>query len=639
MLSVNKISFFLGARTLYEEASLHVTPKSRIGLVGANGTGKSTLLRLIARQLKPDEGSIAVVKDCTIGFLHQDLLSYETDESILSVAMEAFEETNNIQTEIDKVLHTMEHAFEDALVDKLADLQQRFEALGGYGLQSRAEAILEGLGFGTEKLSRPLREFSGGWRMRVILAKMLLQKPSLLMLDEPTNHLDLPSLRWLEEYLRGYEGAFILVSHDRYFLDNTVTTIAEISGQKIHVYPGSYTNYLEEKELRNTIQQGAYENQQQKIKQTERFIERFKAKASKARQVQSRVKMLERMDAIEEVTLDTSRVNIRFTTGRQPGREIMRFRNLSKTYGDLSVLNDTDAVIERGDKIALIGANGRGKSTLLRIIADSESFVGERLLGYNVSMSFYAQHQSEALHLGSTILEELGAAGSDRTEAELRSLLGCFLFSGDDVFKKIKVLSGGEKSRVALAKILVSEANFLLLDEPTNHLDIRSVDVLAQALHRYEGSFVIVSHDRHFISRTANKIWYIEEGKIKEYPGTYDEYEVWHLEREKKFSEEQKSIPPTKNAPVEKKQNSPDTEYSKKLKSIKKEIDAVEQKITESDKLKEMLEIKLADPAIYGNPQQLHIVHEEYTEVLKNLEILHSRWENLISEQEGVKGK
>jgi ATP-binding cassette subfamily F protein 3 len=531
MIAITNLSYFLGDRALYDSASLHIKPKQKIGLIGLNGTGKSTLLRMINGEFQPDGGNISKAGDCTIGFLNQDLLSYQSDDSILSVAMQAFERQNVLQIQMDKILHDMEHNYTDALVDRLARVQDEFEALDGYTIQSKAEAILEGLGFVTDDLHRPLRLFSGGWRMRVMLAKLLLQKPSLLMLDEPTNHLDLPSIQWVEKYVQSYEGAVIVVSHDRAFLDNTIDTTVEVANGKLNYYAGNYSYYMEEKEERNEIQRGAYENQQAKIRQTERFIERFKAKATKSRQVQSRVKALDKMDVVDQVIDENAKVHFRFQFTTQPGRHVFQLEDASKAYGEKVILQGTNISMERGDKIALIGANGRGKSTVLRVVAGTEPIEGKRRLGHNVSFTFYAQHQLESLNVNHNLLEELKYANSNKTETELRTVLGCFLFTGDDVFKKIKVLSGGEKSRVALAKVLLSQANFLLLDEPTNHLDMQSVNILIQALQQYEGSYIVVSHDRYFVENIANKIWYIEDHEIKQYPGTYQEYEVWVEER------------------------------------------------------------------------------------------------------------
>src|SRR5882724_6822757 len=520
MISVSNISYFIGGRALYENASMFIRPNDKIGLIGLNGRGKSTLLKIITGELSTNSGSISKSKDCTIGFLNQDLLSYQTDDAILTVAMGAFKEAVETQRQIEKILHQLETEYSDDLVDKLTSLQEKFEHLDGYSMQAKAEEVLEGIGFSTQDLHRPLKEFSGGWRMRVMLAKLLLEKPSLLMLDEPTNHLDLPSIEWVENYLRNYEGAVIIVSHDRTFLDNVITKTVDVTNQQLVTYEGNYSYYLQEKEMREEIQQA-------KIRQTERFIERFRAKATKSKQVQSRVKALNRMDKIEEVVSDVAEVNFRFTFKQTSGRHVVTLKDISKSYGPLEILNHSTTVIERGDKIALIGANGKGKSTLLRILANTEPVEGERTIGYNVIYGFYAQHQLESLLVENEILDELKQAGSGKTEQELRNVLGCFLFSDEDVFKKIKVLSGGEKSRVALAKTLISEANFLLLDEPTNHLDFISENILIQSLQQYQGSFITVSHNRHFVNQVANKIWYIENHQIKEYPGTYEEYEYW----------------------------------------------------------------------------------------------------------------
>ncbi len=628
MVSINNLSYFIGDRPLYYEANLHIKPKDRIGLIGLNGTGKSTLLRLINGEYMPDEGEISKSSDTTIGFLNQDLLSYLTDDSILSVAMQAFAEAVQIQRDIDKIIHQMEVAYEDKLVEKLTRLQEKFETLDGYSMQAQAEAVLEGIGFNTSDLQRPLKEFSGGWRMRVMLAKLLLEKPNLLMLDEPTNHLDLPSIQWLENYLRSYEGAVIVVSHDQEFLNNMVNSIVEVSNRQLNQYSGNYEFYLEEKELRNEIQKNAFENQQQKIKQTEKFIERFRSKATKARQVQSRVKSLERMDMIDDVIEENRRVNFRFTMNQQSGRFVMNLKNVSKAYGDNQILKNSTAQIERGDKIALIGANGKGKSTLLRIIAGTEQIEGEREEGYNVNTAFYAQHQLESLGVDNEILEELKQAGSDKSETELRNILGCFLFTDEEVFKKIKVLSGGEKSRVALAKTLLSEANFLMLDEPTNHLDIQSVNILTQALQQYEGTFVVVSHNRHFISRTANKIWYIEDQEIKVYPGTYDEYVWWREQQEQKVADES---PKKLKATKEKKVRTPsETELlEKEVKQLHKKLEDVEKEIEKLEKELKKIEQELARPEVFGNPDKLNEQNAKYQKQKDLQDKLQDQWDTL----------
>jgi ATP-binding cassette subfamily F protein 3 len=625
MLSISNLNFYFGSRALYDGASLHIKPKTKIGLIGANGTGKSTLLRLISGEYTPDGGTISKSGECTIGFLNQDLLSYQTDDSILHVAMQAFERQLELQIDIDKVLHKMETNYEDKDVDLLSKLQEEFERLDGYTIQSKTEEILEGLGFSTEDLSRPLRLFSGGWRMRVMLAKLLLQKPALLLLDEPTNHLDLPSIEWVEKYIHDYEGSIVVVSHDRYFLDRTVDNIAEVSNAKITLYPGNYSFYIEEKSLRNEIQKGAYENQQAQIRQTERFIERFKAKASKARQVQSRVKALDRLDVVDEVIDEKAKVNFKFNFGTQPGRFILFLEHITKAYGDKVILKNTSATINRGDKIALIGANGKGKSTLLRIISGSEKIDGERRTGHNVIESFFAQHQLESLQVENNLLEELKGTGTTKTEMELRSVLGCFLFSGEEVFKKIKVLSGGEKSRVALAKVLISEANFLLLDEPTNHLDMQSVNILIQALQQYEGTYVVVSHDRYFVSNIANKIWYIEDHEIKEYPGSFDEYEEWQAGRGNNSTAAPKKVnekPKPELAPIE---------TQKKDNSVEKQIAKLETQIMELENSIAELENQMAFFAQSGDFDKVKNLESELIQKKHALEDVTLEWESLIA--------
>lgn len=637
MLSINNLSYFIGGRALYENASLHIKPKDKIGLVGLNGTGKSTLLRIINGDILPSSGDIQKAKDCTIGFLNQDLLSYLSEDSILDVALEAFKETLNLQQEIDEVLLQMETDYSDAILQRLANLQDRFEASEGYTIKAKAEEVLEGIGFQTADLSRPLKTFSGGWRMRVMLAKLLLEKPSLLMLDEPTNHLDLPSIQWVENYLKNYEGSVIVVSHDQTFLNNATEVTVEVSRQTLTSYPGNYDYYRKEKAQREEIQQNAFENQQQMIKQTEKFIDRFRAKATKSNQVQSRIKALERMDKISEVVSDEVAVNFKFKFSQKSGRDVVVVDKISKSFGDIHILNKATARIERGDKIALIGANGKGKSTVLRIINGTESFSGHREEGYNVIKSFFAQHQLEALDLNNEILQEMVQAGSSKSETELRNVLGCFLFTNDDVFKRIKVLSGGEKSRVALAKTLISEANFLLLDEPTNHLDMQSVNILIQALQQYEGTFITVSHDRHFIKGVANKVWYIEDQQIKEYPGTYDEYIYWESQQKQK----ELAIAPVKKEkkPVQVNVSAEEQNRLKKeLKAKEKELESLEAQIMKLEEEKSHLEKLMADPKVFEDIPELEKLNKKYQKASADEDALNAAWEALAEEIEELQG-
>ncbi len=633
MISITNLSFHFGARAMYDEANLHINPGDKIGLIGANGTGKSTLLRILTGEYQPDGGTVSMAKDCTIGFLNQDLLSYQTQDSILHVVMQAFQRALDVHDEMERVIHEMETNYRDELVEQLGELQEEYERMDGFTLQARAEEILEGLGFSTTDLQLPLNSFSGGWRMRVMLARLLLQNPSLLLLDEPTNHLDMPSIQWIEQYLERYEGACIIVSHDRYFLDNTVSTIVEVANAKLNVYAGNYSFYLEEKALRNEIQKGAFENQQAKIRQTERFIERFKAKASKARQVQSRVKALSRIDLIDDVVDENARVNFKFSFTTPSGRIVMNMEHMSKAYGEKVIFKNTSLKIERGQKIGFIGANGKGKSTLLRIINGSEPFDGERVMGHNVKDTFFAQHQLEALNMDNNLIQELQQTGTTRTEMELRSLLGCFLFSADDVFKKIKVLSGGEKSRVALAKTLLSDANFLLLDGPTNHLDMVSVNILIQALQQYQGTFLVISHDRFFIEQVANTIWYIEDYELKEYPGTFEEYEYWQEERAKNAarpsaSQEKKIKNP--EPPAEKK-----TTPSPPAANLKKELEQIENQISELERKKGEIEEEMALPSVYGDFSKLQTCRQAYDDVNDRLNAATKKWEEILEKTEG----
>ncbi len=631
MLSISNLSYFIGGRALYENANLHIKPKDKIGLVGQNGTGKSTLLKIINGDYLPSSGDVQKAKDCTLGFLNQDLLSYQSDDSILDVALAAFKETLAIQAEIEEVLKLMETDYSDEVINKLAFLQDRFESNEGYTIKAKAEEVLEGIGFQTSDLQKPLRQFSGGWRMRVMLAKLLLEKPSLLMLDEPTNHLDLPSIQWVENYLKNYEGAVIVVSHDQTFLDNCISTTVEVANETLTAYAGNYSYYREEKKLRMELQQNAFENQQQMIKQTEKFIERFRAKATKSNQVQSRIKALGRLDRVHEVVNDEAFVNFKFKFSQKSGRDVITLDKVSKAYGDLTILKNTAGRIERGDKIALIGANGKGKSTLLRIIAGTELGQGTRVEGHNLIKAFFAQHQLEALTLDNEIIQEMSQAGSKKTEMELRGVLGCFLFSNEEVYKKIKVLSGGEKSRVALAKTLISEANFLLLDEPTNHLDFQSVNILIQALQQYEGTFITVSHDRHFIKGVANKIWYIEQHEIKEYPGTYEEYEFWRSQ--------QVDVPATAVAqkPVKVEVTPPkskeDAQQAKReLKKLEEQLQLVEKEISQHEAKKKELEDKLADPSLYLDEAKAQKIQASYQQVDESLEAVNTSWEKLVDQ-------
>lgn len=628
MISINNLTYEIGARALYDEANWHIKPGEKTGLIGANGTGKTTLLKLIVGEAKPTSGTISMAKDLKIGYLNQDLLSYHSEKNILQVSMEAFERQNELHDQIEVLLKKIETDYSEDILHKLSDKQAEFEALDGYNIEYRAASILAGLGFDAQDQQRQLSEFSGGWRMRVMLARILLQAPDLLLLDEPTNHLDLPSIQWLENYLQAFEGAVIIVSHDRYFLDRVIEKTVESKRGKLNVYAGNYSFYLEEKAQREEIQNNQYKNQQAKIKQEEKLIERFRAKASKAKMVQSRIKALDRMDKVDAVDDYNPTVNFSFRFSKQSGRHVKTLKNISKAYPGVPILKNTDGLIEKGDKIALIGANGRGKSTLLRIVAGADhEFEGSAESGHNVSQTFFAQHQLEALHLENEILQELQAFAPKHTETELRTILGSFLFTGDEAFKKIKVLSGGEKSRVALAKALTADANFLLLDEPTNHLDIQSINILIQALRQYEGTFVVVSHDRYLLDNVANKIWYIEDMKIKEYPGTYREYEDWKMAKESNRPNKELS----KEKKVKKKATTDDSEKNnmkeRQTLSLNKDLERLDKDILSINEKIKRLETELGTPEIYQAPDRLEEVNTEYKKHKLELAVLQEQWE------------
>lgn len=638
LIGLQNVTFEFGARVIVKDATWHLNPGERIGLIGYNGTGKSTLLKVLVGEYSPSAGTVEKSRDTTIGYLHQDLLSFDTNSSITDVAMEAFEKVMALQKEqhqLEKILETKE---DQKLLERYMDVLHEIEVLDGFDVRYKVEEVLHGLGFSDEQLDKPYKQFSGGWRMRVLLAKMILQKPDVLLLDEPTNHLDLPSIEWLEKYLLNYKGSVVIVSHDKFFLDRMVNKIVELYQQELHIYAGNYTYYEQEKAVRIEMQKRAYENQQDYIRQQERFIERFKAKASKAAQAQSVQKLLDKVERIEDTDLERPNMRINFSVGKEPGRILCSLKHVSKSFGDLTILKNATAEIDRGDKIALIGANGKGKSTLLRIIAGTETFEGERIWGHNVVESFYAQHQLESLNVNNTLLEEMNGSGAGKTELEYRSLLSSFLFGGDDVEKKIKILSGGEKARVALAKTIVSRANFLILDEPTNHLDIHSVELLVEALNRYEGTIILVSHDRYFISKAANKIWEIVNGEIKEFKGTYTEWVEWKERMaakaaDQKKEEKPKAPPPAPepkaiqkpatNAPVNK-------ETKKELQKQQRMFQQCEEKLAQLKEEKKNLEMALGSSETYSDRKKYADTETRYKAVTAELEKTNAEYESVF---------
>jgi len=525
-----------GHKILFENVDWLITNRDHIGVVGGNGTGKSTLMKTLAGMDTFDYGSLMIAKGVSAGYLPQDGLTL-SGRTVFAECMSVFDDLREMEKELETLTHSMaelDHTSPEyeAVADRYQRVEHEFRTRDGYSIEAEVGRVLMGLGFGKEDWQRQTDEFSGGWQMRLALAKLLLQKPNLLLLDEPTNHLDLEARNWLEEYLQNYPYAFLLISHDRYFLDVTVDKIAEIWNKKFWFYTGNYDKFLAQKTQRNEQLLAAYKNQRERIEQLEVFINRFRYQATKAKQVQSRVKELERIERIE-VPLEEKTIHFSFPQPKASGRIVAEFEAVAKTYPGRNgsrpkeVFQDVSFMIERGDRIALVGINGAGKSTLIKLLASTEPLSkGEFRLGHNVQSDYFAQDQYKELDPGARIMDDLGAMSPRSTETDLRSLLGCFLFSEDDVFKKIGVLSGGERGRYALLRLLLHPANFLLLDEPTNHLDMRAKDVLLEALLKYTGTVVFVSHDRYFIDKLATRVFEVGDGRVEIFPGNYEDY-LW----------------------------------------------------------------------------------------------------------------
>src|SRR5712675_443109 len=519
-----------GPKVLFQELDWLITPHDRVGLVGANGTGKTTLLRILAGTESLDYGAVTQQRGIQSGYLPQDGLSL-SGRTVFAECLSVFEQVHQMQREQEDLARRMaevDHASGEyqQIAERLHRIRSEIQAREGYTIEAEVGTVLNGLGFKKEDWERRTEEFSGGWQMRIALAKLLLQKPNLLLLDEPTNHLDLEARNWLEEYLTSYPYAYVLISHDRYFLDVTVKKIVELWNKQMHFYVGNYDQYLKAKTTRREQLEAAYKTQKERIEQLEVFINRFRYTATKAKQVQSRIKELDKIERIQ-IPEEEKTVHFSFPQTKPSGRIVAEFSNVAKCYGDHRVFDQVNFMIERGERIALVGVNGAGKSTLIKLLAGTEPLsAGVFKLGHNVDFDYFAQDQYKELDPEARILEDLGEMSPSSTQTELRSLLGCFLFSGDDVFKRIGVLSGGERNRYALLKMLLHPANFLLLDEPTNHLDLRAKDVLLEALMKYTGTVVFVSHDRYFIDKLATRVFEIGDGKVEIYPGNYEDY-LW----------------------------------------------------------------------------------------------------------------
>ena len=588
MIQLSSAGKRYGHKLLFEGVDWLITPKDRIGLVGANGTGKSTLLKVLGGLETLDYGSISIAKGISAGYLPQDGLTL-SGRTVFAECMSVFSKLRAMEEEMEQLTASMselDHASAEyaQVADRYQRVEHEFQARDGYAIEAQVGSVLTGLGFRKDDWDRQTDEFSGGWQMRIALAKLLLQKPNLLLLDEPTNHLDLEARNWLEEYLTEYPYAFVLISHDRYFLDVTVGKIVEIWNKRIHFYAGNYDKYEEQKTQRREQFEAAYRNQRERIEQLEVFINRFRYQATKAKQVQSRIKELEKMDRIE-LPEEEKTIHFSFPQPKASGRIVAEFAGIAKSYGEKEVFRDVSFMIERGDRIALVGVNGAGKSTLIKLLAGKEPpSAGSYRLGHNVQADYFAQDQYKELDQDARIFDDLAELSPRSTQTELRSLLGCFLFSADEVFKRIGVLSGGERNRYALLRMLLHPANFLLLDEPTNHLDMRAKDVLLEALSKYTGTVVFVSHDRYFIDKLATRVFEIGDGRVEVYPGNYEDYR-WRKGGGAARLQEAVAAAPAAVQPVNGNGAAPAESKSKRLNPIKRKqmedrVRELEQEIT-----------------------------------------------------------
>jgi ATP-binding cassette subfamily F protein 3 len=647
MLSVNRLDIRFGDKHLFKDISIRVHEGNRIGLVGVNGAGKSTLLKIMAGVAASDDGVVSRAKNCTVAYLPQESSALVSDNTLYEEAETAFAGLLALQAEAERLhddLSVMEPDSEAfaALLKRQGQIQHELDGSEIYSIRARIEKVLQGLGFKQEDLNAPVTTFSGGWVMRLMLAKMLLAAPSLLLLDEPTNHLDLESLTWVEEFLRSSKGAMVIISHDRTFLDRTTKLTWELSLGKLTVYKGNYSFYVKEKEERREIEKAAFDNQQQKIRQTMRFVERFRAKSTKAKQVQSRVRQLEKMDILE---LDDDERQIRFTFPPAPssGRDVLQVEGLTKSYQNKQVFRDVSFFLHRGDKVAVVGVNGAGKSTLVKIIAGLiESDQGRIRFGANVKLSYFGQHQAQELSPQLTALETMALVGADMTVTRTRSLLGAFLFRGEEVEKKVAVLSGGEKSRLALARMIATPANLMLLDEPTNHLDMSSQEVLQEAMAQYDGTIVVVSHNRYFLDSFVNKVMEVKDGQVTLYEGNIGEY----LRKLQMIAEEQTGVkgesvgngtvvteqsgesgPKEKRREKRKQEAEKRQERSRRIGPWSKKLAEAENEIEVQEREKEELERQLADPDLYKDEHAWSRVSKEYEDCKRRLERWYERWE------------
>jgi ATP-binding cassette subfamily F protein 3 len=624
-----------GPKLLFEDCDWLVTPRERTGLVGANGSGKSTLLKILCGLEQLDYGALSATKGITYGYLPQDGLQL-SGRTVFAECMSVFQDLHDMERELDALHHKLAEldpasAEYHTVADRLHEIDTQFRNRDGYAIEAQVGTVLDGLGFHKEDWTRPVEEFSGGWQMRIALGKLLLEKPNLLLLDEPTNHLDLEARNWLETYLADYPNAYVLISHDRYFLDITVNRTVEIWNKRVNFYSGNYENYLRQKAERKAQLEAAYRNQRERIEQLEAFINRFRAQATKAKQVQSRIKELDKIERVE-IPPDESAIHFKFPQPKPSGRIVAEFKDVSKSYGTKFVFGGASFAIERGDRIALVGVNGAGKSTMIKLLSGAEPLTsGTYTLGHNVLPDYFAQDQYKELDQDARMLDDLSNAAPRRTQTELRTLLGCFLFGADDVFKRIGVLSGGERNRYALAKMLLAPSNFLLLDEPTNHLDMRAKDVLLEAMRDYTGTVVFVSHDRYFIDNLATRVFEIEDGHVHVYPGNYEDY-LWRKQGGPEAlasAQTAEVIPVAPSTP-------PPAEQKKRVNPMKAQklrdrMAEVEQRVAELESEIALDEAALAD---YKSAEETRRLTEALAARRAELETREREWEALSAELE-----
>ncbi len=632
MITISHLSIRFGGHALFDDITATIGTRDRIGLVGRNGAGKSSLLKLLARINKPDEGDIITPNAYRIAYLPQDGIN----SSDMSVYDEIAHHAYTRHLELDRLIHSISDEISsrsdygsDAyaqLLHDLSDSTDEFHRIGGSTMRAEIETVMSGLGFSTDDMQKSCASYSGGWQMRIELGKILLSKPDCILLDEPTNHLDIESIQWLENFLKNYEGSVVLVSHDRAFLDAVTNRTIEITNGNIEDYQASYTKYVDMRAERRALLESAYANQQREIAQQERFIERFRSKATLATRVQSRIKLLDKVERIELEEEDTSSIHFHFPPAPRSGRTVVEIIGLHKAFGEKTVLRSVDLALERGERVAFVGKNGEGKTTLSRIIAGKESYEGHLTVGHNVQIGYFEQHQAESLASDATAFDIIDSAASGEMRTRVRSLLGAFLFSGDAVYKKVKVLSGGEKSRLAMAKLLLEPSNLLILDEPTNHLDMRAKDVLKQALLKYDGTLIVVSHDREFLQGLTTKVVEFRGGGLREYTGDVYEYlkarQIENLRDLEKNTKQANEQPKSQNQSDREQRKTKDKEFRR----LQRRVEELEALIETNEKELAECDAKLQDPNFYSSPESAKVL-ARYTDLQSLIEKTMSEWE------------